>query len=187
MNKITSIKAKEILDSRGKPTVEVEVCSEDICVVASVPSGASTGSREARNVSVEQAISNIENIIAPKIINLEVEPPRIDDVLLELDGTEDKSNLGANAILGVSLAVTRLGAKLDDKPLWKYINEISGVDIEPKQPKLFMNVILKKAPRWIVMAFIGLLVGVAGYFHGEIFGIGYDAINSILSGVSRRY
>ncbi len=141
MNKITSLKAKEIRDSKGRPTVEVEVCSGDVCVSASVPSGTSAGSREVKPVSVEQAIKNIDEIIAPKINGSAVEPLKIDKILLELDGTQDKSNLGANAILGVSLAVTRLGAKLEEKPLWKYINEISGVQVQPKQPKLFMNVI----------------------------------------------
>ena len=139
--KITSLKAKEIKDSRGKPTIEVEICSGDVCVIASVPSGASTGSREAKNVSVDQAIKNINEIILPKLNGSTVEPLKIDRVLLDLDGTKDKSNLGANAILGVSLAVTRLGARLEKKPLWQYINEISGVRAEPSQPKLFMNVI----------------------------------------------
>lgn len=141
MSKITSIKAKEIKDSRGKPTIEVEVGSGSIFVSASVPSGASTGSREAKTVFVDQAISNIEKIIAPKLLDMEVNPIEIDKILLELDHTEDKSNLGGNTLLGVSLAVTRLGAKLEDKPLWKYINEISKVDTKPSLPKLFMNVI----------------------------------------------
>ena len=141
MNKITLIRAKEIKDSRGNSTIEVEVCSEDICVSASVPSGASTGSREAKNVLIENAIKNVNEIIALKLNGLAVEPLKIDEILLDLEGTRDKSNLGANAILGVSLAVTRLGAKLENKPLWKYINEISEVVVEPKLPRLFMNVI----------------------------------------------
>ncbi|MBU1557993.1 phosphopyruvate hydratase [Patescibacteria group bacterium] len=139
--KITSLKAKEIKDSRGNPTVEVEVCSGDVCVKASVPSGTSTGSREVRNLPAEEATKKVNEVIAPKINGSTVEPLEIDKVLFELDGTKDKSNLGANAMLGVSLAVTRLGAKLEDKPLWQYINEISGVKVEPNKPKLFMNVI----------------------------------------------
>lgn len=139
--KITSLKAKEILDSRGKPTIEVEIASDDIVVSASVPAGKSSGSREAKVVEVNQAIKNIEDIIAPAILGLEVEPLEIDKIILDLDGTEDKSNLGGNTLIGVSLAVTRLGAKLENKPLWQYINEISGLDIKPSLPKLFMNVI----------------------------------------------
>ena len=139
--KITSIKSKEIKDSRGEPTIEVEVCSENICATASVPSGKSAGSREAKIVPIETAIKNIEEIIAPAITNLEVDPLSVDKILIELDGTEDKSKLGGNTTLGVSLAVTRLASKLENKPLWKYINEISRVDINPTLPKLFMNVI----------------------------------------------
>lgn len=147
MQKVTSLVAKEILDSRGNPTIEVEMASGDIVVSASVPSGKSAGSREAlekRDVDgkgVQIAIKNINEIIASAIVGQEVNPLEIDKALLKLDGTKNKSNLGANAILGVSLAVTRLGAKLENKPLWQYINEISGVKVKPYFPKLFMNVI----------------------------------------------
>ena len=135
MNKITSCKAKEIKDSRGNPTIEVEIGSEDVFMSASVPSGASAGSREALEKrdedgkGVQTAIKNVNEIIGPAIMGL------------ELDGTENKSNLGANAILGVSIATTKLKAKLENKPLWQYINEISGVRVEPSQPNLFMNVL----------------------------------------------
>ncbi|MDD2935603.1 MAG: phosphopyruvate hydratase, partial [Candidatus Pacebacteria bacterium] len=139
--KITSIKSKEIKDSREEPTIEVEVCSGNICASASVPSGKSAGSREAKIVPVETAIKNIEEIIAPAILNLETDPSSVDKILIELDGTEDKSKLGGNTTLGVSLAVTRLASKLENKPLWKYINEVSKVDTNPALPKLFMNVI----------------------------------------------
>jgi len=139
--KITSLKAKEVLDSRERPTIEVEIASDDIVVLASVPAGKSSGSREAKVVDTNQAIKNIEEIIAPAILGLEVEPLKIDKIILDLDGTEDKSNLGGNTLIGVSLAITRLGAKLENKPLWQYINEISELDIKPSLPKLFMNVI----------------------------------------------
>lgn len=141
MSKITAIKAKEVLDSRGKPTIEVVVFSDDISVSASVPSGKSAGSREAKVIDVKQAIKNIEEIIAPAIVGMEINPFEIDKIILDLDKTEDKSVLGGNTTLGVSLAVTRLGAKLENKPLWKYINEISKLDVSPSLPKLFMNVI----------------------------------------------
>jgi enolase len=141
MHKITSIKAKEIKDSRDNPTIEVEVVSGDVVARASVPSGASTGSREAKNVDAKTAVKNVNEIISSAIKDLEVDPLEIDKILLKLDGTKDKSKLGANAILGVSLAITRLGAKLENKPLWKYINKISGLKIKPQLPKLFMNVI----------------------------------------------
>lgn len=141
MNKITSVTAKEIKDSRGEPTIEVEVASGEIIAIASVPSGKSSGSREAKTVDAQQAVKNINEIIAPAIINLEVQPPSIDKIILDLDGTKNKSNLGGNTLLGVSIAVTKLAAKLENKPLWKYINEISGLKESPALPKLFMNVI----------------------------------------------
>ena len=114
--KIKDIKAREILDSRGNPTVEVDVILEDGKIGRfAVPSGASTGIREALELrdndnrfngkGVLKAVANVNNIIRPNIIGLEVENQElIDKTLLELDGTENKANLGANAILGVSIA-----------------------------------------------------------------------------------
>lgn len=142
---ITKCSAKEILDSRGVPTVEVLISSGNVSVSAAVPSGKSTGSKEALEKrdadgrGVADAISNIENIIAPKIEGVEITPGEIDRLLLELDGTDNKNNLGANAMLGVSIAATKLAAVLEGIPVWKFIARENGFD--SKLPKLFMNII----------------------------------------------
>lgn len=132
--KIEKIIGREILDSRGNPTVEVDVILESGFIGrASVPSGASTGEHEALELrdgdkkryggkGVLKAVNNINNIIAPKLIGMSVlEQMSIDHTMLALDGTKTKSNLGANAILGVSLAVTKAAAAYLDIPLYRYI------------------------------------------------------------------
>ena len=131
--KIEKIIGREILDSRGNPTVEVDVILESGFIGrASVPSGASTGEHEALELrdgdkkryggkGVLKAVDNINNIIAPKLIGMSaLEQMSIDHAMLALDGTKTKSNLGANAILGVSLAVAKAAAYLD-VPLYRYI------------------------------------------------------------------
>lgn len=136
MSKIEKIYAREILDSRGNPTVEVEVTLEDgTKSIAAVPSGASTGSHEALELRDEdnsryggkgvlKAIANVNDKIAPVIVGMESSQQReIDTKMIELDGTENKSNLGANAILGVSLAVCRATAVSQGKELYNYIAE----------------------------------------------------------------
>ncbi len=142
--KITQCSAKEIFDSRGVPTLEVHLSSGDISVVAAVPSGKSTGSKEALEkrdddgIGVTQVISNVENIIAPEIVDKDITVSGIDRLLLRLDGTDNKSKLGANAILGVSIAVTKLAATIENIPVWKFIADSNN--IEAKLPKLFMNI-----------------------------------------------
>ena len=136
MSTIKNIHARQILDSRGNPTVEVDVTTETgLMGRASVPSGASTGSREALELrdgdkskymgkGVLTAVKNVNEIIAPKLIGKSVFDQRsIDQLMLELDGTENKAKLGANAILGVSMAVCRAGALEKGKPLYKYLFE----------------------------------------------------------------
>jgi enolase len=131
---ISGVFAREILDSRGYPTLEVEVQAESgAWGRAAVPSGASTGKREAlelrdgdsqryRGKGVQQATKNVEETIAPEIDGMEVtEQVKIDQALLELDGTPNKSSLGANAILGVSLAVARAAADDVGLPLYAYL------------------------------------------------------------------
>ena len=131
--KIKSIKAREILDSRSNPTVEVEMVLENgISAIASVPSGASTGSKEAIELrdgderyhgkGVLKAVSNVNDIIAPKLIGMELNQNEVDEMLLNLDGTYNKSNLGANAILAVSLASLKCLAKLEGKELYEYVS-----------------------------------------------------------------
>ncbi len=132
--KIKSIKAREILDSRGNPTVEAEVRLDSGAVgVASVPSGASTGSHEALELrdgdpgryfgkGVLKAVYNVNEIIAPNLIGHKVfEQMRIDAIMRDLDGTPDKSDLGANAVLAVSLAVAKAAAASMNTPLYHYI------------------------------------------------------------------
>lgn len=134
MTKIKDIYAREILDSRGNPTIEVDMIIDNgVKVSASVPSGASTGSREALELrdndpkryhgkGVLAAIINVNNIIKPALVGKELNQTEIDKILISLDGTPNKSKLGANAILGVSLATTKALAKCDDKELYEYIS-----------------------------------------------------------------
>ena len=132
MNKIKNIKAREIKDSRGKPTVEVELETEKGIFVASVPSGASTGENEALELrdadgkGVSSAIKNVNEIIAPKLKGKDVlNQKEIDDFMIALDGTENKSKLGANAILAVSIAVCKAGAAAKKVPLYKHLADLS--------------------------------------------------------------
>ncbi|MCM2351727.1 MAG: phosphopyruvate hydratase [Bacteriovoracaceae bacterium] len=136
MSTIKKVHARQILDSRGNPTVEVDVITDRGFVGrASVPSGASTGSREALELrdgdkskymgkGVLTAVKNINDIIAPKLLGKSVfDQKAIDHLMIEMDGTENKAKLGANAILGVSMAVCRAGALEKNKPLYLYLFE----------------------------------------------------------------
>jgi len=134
MSEIISVYGREILDSRGNPTVEVEVAlSNGILARSGVPSGASTGEHEAVELrdgdvnryngkGVLKAIANVNEIIAPELIGFDVtEQAAIDQLMIDLDGTENKSKLGANAMLGVSMAVARAAAFELDLPLYRYL------------------------------------------------------------------
>jgi enolase len=136
--KIKSIKAREILDSKGNPTVEVDLITDSGVFQASVPSGVSKGKYEAVELrdggtryggkGVLNAVNNVNEIIAPKLLGKEVTKQKeIDESMRELDGTENKSKLGANAILAVSMATCRAGAKSENFPLWRYIAKISEI------------------------------------------------------------
>lgn len=139
MAKIKQIFAREILDSRGNPTVEAKVILDNgISEKAAVPSGASTGKYEALELrdkdpnrfygkGVLTAIKNIDKTIAPALLGKEAHPQEIDKIMIELDGTNNKSRLGANAILAVSLANARAGAKAQGVPLYKYIRQAYDV------------------------------------------------------------
>ena len=130
---ITDVYAREILDSRGNPTVEVEVVLEDSIIGrAAVPSGASTGAFEAvelrdggdryNGAGVQDAVDNVNNIIAEEIIGMNaLDQVAIDHAMIVLDGTPNKAKLGANAILGVSLAVAKAAAEALDMPLYQYL------------------------------------------------------------------
>lgn len=134
---IKDIHAREILDSRGNPTIEVDMTLDNgVTATASVPSGASTGSREALELrdknpkrfegkGVLQAVSNVNTIIRPALIGKKADQLSIDNYLIKLDGTENKSNLGANSILAVSLACLKCLAKANDKELYEYVSNKS--------------------------------------------------------------
>ncbi len=148
MSLIKDIKAREILDSRGNPTVEVDVITTNgIIGRASVPSGASTGTNEALELrdndpkrymgkGVLKAVSNVNTIIRANLIGREVANQKeIDELMIKLDGTNNKSNLGANATLGVSLACLKAASKEANKPLYKYVGEGRTL------PTLMMNIL----------------------------------------------
>jgi len=146
--KIKNITAREIKDSRGNPTVEVELETEKGVFVASCPSGASTGKNEALELrdadgkGVLKAIENINELIAPKLKNKDaVNQREIDDLMISLDGTENKSKLGANAILAVSLAVCRAGATAKKLSLYQHISELAGVRDPLKLPLAMFNIL----------------------------------------------
>ncbi len=139
MTTIVDIHAREIIDSRGNPTIEVDVVLE--CGVtgrAAVPSGASTGILEALELrdgdknrylgkGVLKAIENVNDIITPKIVGMDArEQTEIDQIMIEMDGSESKANLGANAILGVSLAVAKAAANALEMPLYRYIGGVNA-------------------------------------------------------------
>ena len=127
--KITNLYAREILDSRGNPTVECELTTENFTVRASVPSGASTGTNEALELrdgdsryhgkGVTKAVNNVNTIIKNAIIGKELNQKVLDNLLLELDGTKNKTNLGANAILSVSLCIMKAIAKSQNKDIYE--------------------------------------------------------------------
>ena len=127
--KITNLYAREILDSRGNPTVECELTTENFTVRASVPSGASTGTNEALELrdgdsryhgkGVTKAVSNVNTIIKNALIGKELNQKVLDNLLLELDGTKNKTNLGANAILSVSLCIMKAIAKSQNKDIYE--------------------------------------------------------------------
>jgi enolase len=136
---IQKVIARQIFDSRGNPTVEVDVITEKGLFRAAVPSGASTGVHEALELrdkakeymgkGVLQAVKNVNTIIAPALVQSklpETEQEKIDQLMIDLDGTENKGKLGANAILGVSMAVCRAGAAAKGVPLYKYIATLAG-------------------------------------------------------------
>ncbi len=150
MAKIKKILAREILDSRGNPTIEVDlILANGAAGRAAVPSGASTGTREAVELrdgdkfrflgkGVLKAVENVNKIIAPKLVGQELKSQKeIDYFLIELDGTENKARLGANAILGVSLAAAKAAAMEADSPIYQFLGGKSAV----KLPIPFLNIL----------------------------------------------
>ncbi len=153
MLKIKNIKSIEILDSRGLPTLRTFITLSDGSVgSASIPSGASTGSHEALELrdndksrffgkGILKAIENIEKIITPAIINKEANSEKIDEILIDLDETENKSRLGSNAILSLSQALIKAIACSEKKPVWQILNQVYFSKITPDFPQLMLNVI----------------------------------------------
>ena len=149
---ISSIKARQVLDSRGNPTVEAEVILDDGSYGrAMVPSGASTGSGEALELrdgdktryggkGVLKAVWNVNSKIKDVLVGNTSDPRTVDEMMLELDGTKNKSDLGANAILAVSLATAKANARANKVPFYKYIASLAGTEDEMSIPMPMMNV-----------------------------------------------
>jgi enolase 1/2/3 len=152
MSEIINIKAREILDSRGNPTVEVDVITNQGIFRAMTPSGASAGQHEAIELrdgdirrylgkGTMKAVENVNNKITPKLIGLDCRHQEtIDNLMLKIDGTENKGKLGANAILAVSMAIAKAGATATSVPLYVYIGELFG-EIPYRLPVPMCNVI----------------------------------------------
>ena len=155
ITKIKLVRATEILDSRGNPSIKTTiVLDNNLTVSAQVPSGASTGKHEALELrdgdpkryhgkGVLKAVSHVNQVIAPQITGQDpTNQTKLDQLMLELDGTENKSKLGANAILSVSMALTKGGAKATQLPLYRYIAQLSGTpEKKISLPKPMMNVL----------------------------------------------
>lgn len=154
--RVDSVIAREILDSRGNPTVEVEVKTKQGKFVGVSPSGASTGSHEAVELrdkdkryfgkGVRRAVHNVNKKIAPKLIGLScLDQKKIDEILIKLDGTDDRHKIGANSIVASSMAVAKAGARAKGVELYQYLNEIYfnlvGKKVVMKMPQAYFNVL----------------------------------------------
>ncbi len=151
--KISGIQSIQILDSRGNPTIRTFITLDDGSRhVSSVPSGASTGSKEAHELrdddqhiyngkSVLNAVTAVNTTIKSALVGKNLDTQEIDEILLNLDGTPNKSKLGANAILSVSMSVARAAAHTQHAPLWQFLNEYYFKDVKPNFPKLMVNII----------------------------------------------
>lgn len=152
MSSITAIKAREILDSRGNPTLEVDLFTKQTCQSASVPSGASTGKHEAVELrdggkrylgkGIQKVIKNIEQTLSSLLRGIDCQDQRkVDELMIKKDGTKNKRRLGANAILGVSLAVARAANAEKRTFLFQHLHTLAKVDRKPSMPRPFFNVI----------------------------------------------
>ena len=190
---ITNVQARQILDSRGNPTIEVDVYLEDGTLGrASVPSGASTGANEAVELrdgdkkvyggkGVLKAVENVHERIAPELIDLDAtEQVAIDELMIHLDGTDNKGNLGANAMLGVSLAVAKAAARCLGLPLYRYIGGTSARQL----PVPMMNIMNggKHADSNVDMQeFMAMPVGAASFAEALQWGTDvYHALKGVL-------
>ncbi|KAL9933431.1 hypothetical protein V8E36_007607 [Tilletia maclaganii] len=173
---IQKIFARQIFDSRGNPTVEVDLTTDKGLFRAAVPSGASTGIHEANELrdgdkanyvgkGVSKAVANVNDVIAPELIKSGIavtSQKEIDDFLIKLDGTQNKSKLGANAILGVSIAVAKAGAAEAGKPLYAYFAQLAGVSEPYVLPNPSMNVINGGSHAGNKLAFQEFMITITG-------------------------
>jgi len=207
VSKICEIRAREVFDSRGNPTVEVDLCTEAALFRAAVPSGASTGVYEALELrdgdksrlfgkGVLKAVANVNNIIAPKLIGLDVtKQVMIDKLMVEiLDGSQNewgwsKAKLGANAILAVSMAVCRAGAAASKMPLYKYIARLGGKPMDKfVMPVPSLNVInggTHAGNRLACQEFMILPVGASTYKEAMI--IGAEVYHTLKKVIVKKY
>ncbi len=196
MSQIIEIHAREILDSRGNPTVEVEVTLESGAFGrAAVPSGASTGAREALELrdgdlkryagrGVRKAVEHVNTLIAEEVIGLEaLDQPLVDQTLCQLDGTPTKEKLGANALLGVSLAVARAAAEETGLPLYRYLGGAAARDL----PVPLMNILNggKHADNNVDFQEF-MIVPVAGGRFAEALRIGVEVFHGLRAGLKKR-
>ncbi len=194
MSKIESIKAREILDSRGNPTVEVTLRTKDGFFISSSPSGASTGTHEAVELrdggeryhgkGVLKAVENVNRIIAPKIIGREASSQEeIDNLLEEIDGTDNFSSLGANATLAVSTAVCRAGSF--SNPLYRYISELARTEI--KMPQASFNLINGGAHAGNDLSFQEFMIIPEGETFKERLRIASESYHSLKKRIEKKY
>ena len=148
MNQITKIIAEEIKDSRGNPTIKVTVWVGDMSGSFSVPSGASTGTHEAHELrdsdgkGVQDAIEKVNKIIAPALVGKDVlNQKEIDRIMIALDGTSNKDNLGSNSMIGVSVACAKVAAKVTNQETYEYLQTLAEIKPSRKVPFLYMNLI----------------------------------------------
>jgi len=201
MSGVSKVFAREILDSRGNPTVEVEITTSKGTYRAAVPSGASTGIYEALELrdkdpkrfmgkGVLKAVNNVNSIIGPELISKNIDVTRqdeVDQLMLAMDGTENKSKLGANAILGVSLAVCKAGAAHKGVPLYRHIASLAG-NKDVIMPVPAFNVInggSHAGNRLAMQEFMILPVG-ASSFH-EAMQIGCEVYHNLKKVIKEQY
>lgn len=196
---IKKVHAREIVDSRGNPTVEVDVTTEKGVFTASVPSGASTGAYEACELrdggsrycgkGVLNAVKNCNEILGPQLLGKdESEQTLIDELMISIDGTPNKEKMGANAILGISLAVARAGAAKKGVPLYRHFAELAGNDKELVMPVPSFNVINGGSHAGNALAFQEFMVLPTGAdSFSEGLQIGAEIYHSLKSVTKKRY
>jgi enolase len=185
MARIKRINARRILNSRAQHTLEVTVEAGDATGVASVPAGASVGSHEARSIRADKAIANVNTRIAPLLRGMDAaDQGAIDSKMIKADGTKNKSRLGGNAVLGVSLACARAGAQASEQELHEYITDLWGIKA-PKLPTPFMNILnggVHAPGKLAIQEFMVAPVGAKSFSDAMDTGVKvYEALKKVLS------